>query len=427
MYQKTVLDNGISLITERIPARTVSFGIWINVGSRDEDQEGSGAAHFMEHMLFKGTASRDAGAISRELDRLGGLSNAFTTKEHTCLYGTVLDEQLPQLVALLSDLFLFSVFPEQEIERERLVVLQEIGMAQDTPEDLIHDLFAGVLWGDHPLARPVLGRPKAIATMSSARLKAFSRHGYVPGRVVIAAAGNVDHDSLRGMLAAISSWTSGSIPGDTPLARMVPTPLPSGILVQPKRLEQAHLLLGTYGLPVQSESRYALALLNTILGGNMSSRLFQEIREQRGLAYSIYSFADGASDSGTVGIYAGIGPETVNEVKDLIAAVLADIRAGEVTIDELHDAQEFARTGVVLAEESMESRMMRLAKNELTFGRYIPIQEVEEALARVRLDELTDLANAILAKPLSGVVLGPVRPGDFQPEASLLVGEEDGL
>jgi predicted Zn-dependent peptidase len=426
MYQKTVLDNGISLITERIPSRTVSFGIWINVGSRDEDQEGSGAAHFKEHMLFKGTASRDAGTISRELDRLGGLTNAFTTKEHTCLYGTVLDAQLPQLVALLSDLFLFSLFPEQEIERERLVVLQEIGMAQDTPEDLIHDLFAGVLWGGHPLARPVLGRPEAIATMTSARLKNFSRSSYVPGRVLIAAAGNVEHDSLVGLLTAISSWAPVIASAKPALpAREAPTPLAPRILVQPKRLEQTHLLLGTYGLPANAESRYVLALLNTILGGNMSSRLFQEIREKRGLAYSIYSFADGASDSGAVGIYAGIGHETVNEVKELVTGVLADICAGGVTADELRDAQEFARAGVVLAEESMENRMLRLAKNELTLGRFVPIQEVEEALTGVKLDELTELANALLVKPLSGVVLGPVRPEDCRPEESLLIGEDD--
>ena len=426
MYKKTVLDNGISLITERIPSRTVSFGIWIAVGSRDEDQEdGSGCAHFFEHMLFKGTASRDAGAIARELDRLGGLANAFTTKEYTCLYGTVLDAQLPLLVDLLSDLFLHSLLPEHEIERERLVVMQEIGMAQDTPEDLIHDLFAEVLWEGHPLARPVLGQPEAIATMRRDRLLNFRRRGYVPGRVLMTAAGNVEHEALVGMLAAMSAWGRDMDPETAPPARVAPSFLPAKVLVQPKRLEQAHLLLGTYGLPANTESRYALALLNTILGGNMSSRLFQEVREKRGLAYSIYSFVDGASDSGSVGIYAGIGHETVREVRELISTVIADICVGGITADELSGAQDFARAGMILAEESMEARMIRLAKNQLILGRHVSIEEAEAALTRVRLAELTDLAAALFVKPLSGVVLGPVRSEDCRPDASLFAGDVD--
>lgn len=423
MYQKTVLHNGISLITERSQSRTVSFGIWIDVGSRDEDQGSSGCAHFVEHMLFKGTASRDASSIARELDRLGGQANAFTSKEYTCLYGTVLDKQLPLLVALLSDLFLYSLYPEHEVERERLVILQEIGMVQDTPEDLIHDLFAGVLWAGHPLGRPVLGEPESIAAMTRARLQKFIRRGYVPGRVLISAAGNVEHEVLVAMLTAMSAFDSVSIPEDVVLARRTPTPLPAKILVQPKRLEQAHVLLGAYGLPANSEARYALALLSTILGGNMSSRLFQEVREKRGLAYSIYSFVDAASDSGAVGIYAGIGHEAVNEVMELISMVIGDICAGGITIDELHGAQDFARAGVYLAEESMEARMMRLAKNELTLGRYVAIEEVEAALSHVGLEQLTALAADIFAKPLTGVVLGPVRTEDCRPDPSLLGGE----
>lgn len=425
MYQKTVLHNGLSLITERSQSRTVSFGIWINTGSRDEDQASCGCAHFVEHMLFKGTANRDAATIARELDRLGGQANAFTTKEQTCLYGTVLDAQLPQLVTLLSDLFLHSLYPEHEIERERLVILQEIGMVQDTPEDLIHDLFAGVLWPGHPLGQPVLGQPEAIATMSRERLQNFMGRGYAPSRVLIAAAGNVDHEVLVGMLEAMRAFGSGTTADPQGLARGIPTPRPSKILVQPKRLEQAHVLLGTYGLPANSEARYTLALLSTILGGNMSSRLFQEIREKRGLAYSIYSFVDAASDSGVIGIYAGIGHEAVNEVIDLISLVINDICAGGLTLDELRGAQDFARAGVYLAEESMEARMMRLAKNELTHGRHVTIDEVEAALTRVGLDELTALAADIFAKPLTGVILGPVRAEDYRPDPNLLGEERD--
>lgn len=427
MYQKTVLQNGIRLITERSQSRTVSFGIWIDVGSRDEDQQSSGCAHFVEHMLFKGTASRDAATIARELDCLGGQANAFTSKEHTCLYGTVLDRQLPQLVALLSDLFLFSLYPEQEIERERLVIMQEIGMVQDTPEDLIHDLFAGVLWSGHPMGRPVLGEPEAIAAMTRARLQMFIGKGYVPGRVLISAAGNVEHDLLVRMLTPMSEFDLGA--GQACVAqvqvRQAPEPLPSTILVQPKRLEQAHLLFGTYGLPANSEARYALALLSTILGGNMSSRLFQEVREKRGLAYSIYSFVEASCDSGVLGIYAGVGHEAVNEVLELISAVIKDICAGGITREELQGAQDFARAGIFLAEESMEARMMRLAKNELTLGRYLPIEEVEIALTQVGLDELTGLAENIFAAPLAGVVLGPVRTDDYRADTSLFAGESD--
>jgi predicted Zn-dependent peptidase len=425
MYQKTVLHNGISLITERSQSRTVSFGIWIDVGSRDEDHGMSGCAHFVEHMLFKGTTTRDAAAIARELDRLGGQANAFTSKEHTCLYGTVLDKQLPQLVALLSDLFLLSLYPEHEVERERSVIVQEIGMVQDTPEDLAHDLFAEILWAGHPLGRPVLGEPEAIATMTRARLKKFMGQGYIPSRVLISAAGNVEHEALVTMLAAVSAFAATTVPAEPAPARQAPAPLPAKIIVQPKRLEQAHVLLGTYGLPANSEARYALALLSTILGGNMSSRLFQEVREKRGLAYSIYSFVDAASDSGVVGIYAGIGHEAVNEVMALISVVIGDICAGGITDDELRGAQDFARAGIYLAEESMEARMMRLAKNELTLGRYVPIEEVEFALSHVGREELMSLATDIFAKPLSGVILGPVRTEDYRPDASLFAGEID--
>lgn len=425
MYQKTVLHNGITLLTERSQSRTVSFGVWINIGARDEAPGSCGCAHFVEHMLFKGTASRDASSIARELDRLGGQVNAFTSKEQTCLYGTVLDRHLPQLVALLSDLFLHSLYPEQEVDRERLVIMQEIGMVQDTPEDLIHDLFAGVLWAGHPLGESVLGAPEAIATMTRERLQRFIGQGYGPGRVLISAAGNIDHDGLVGMLAAMSAFNAVAAPTDAVIVRNAPSPLPAKIIVQPKRLEQAHVLLGTYGLPANSPQRYALALLSTILGGNMSSRLFQEVREKRGLAYSIYSFVDAATDSGVLGIYAGVDHEAVNEVMEVISQVIGDICTGGLTLDELRGAQDFARAGVYLAEECMEARMMRLAKNELIIGRYITIEEVESALLQVGLEELTGLAAEIFAKPLSGVVVGPVRTEDYRPDLNLLRGESD--
>ncbi|MDP2106351.1 MAG: pitrilysin family protein, partial [Desulfobulbaceae bacterium] len=260
MYQKTVLDSGVILVSERIPSRTVSFGIWIDAGTRDEDEHGSGAAHFLEHMLFKGTGLRDASAIARELDRLGGLSNAFTTKENTCLYGTVLDSQLSSLVTILSELFFDSLLPDHEIERERMVILQEIGMSLDTPEDLIHDLFAGVMWEGHSMSRPVLGRSEVIAAMDRDLLQAFKHRGYRPGRVLVSAAGNVDHHALVGMLSAMNDWRPASLPGAALPARIAPSPQPPKVSIYPKRLEQAHVLLGTPGPPASTESRYVLSL-----------------------------------------------------------------------------------------------------------------------------------------------------------------------
>jgi len=422
MYQKTVLHNGLSVVTERSPSRTVSFGIWIDIGSRDEDPASLGCAHFVEHMLFKGTVDRDAAAIARQLDRLGGQANAFTTKEQTCLYGTVLDAQLPQLVSLLSDLLCHSLLEGLEVERERLVILQEIGMVQDTPEDLIQELFAGVLWEGHSLGRTILGVPESVMGVTGERLREFIARGYVPNRILIAAAGNVDHERLVDLLESTTLFAPA--PCLPPLVpRAVPVCLPARMVVQPKRLEQAHVLLGGYGLAAGSPSRYALALLNTILGGNMSSRLFQEIREKRGLAYSIYSFIEATSDTGMVGIYAGVGHGDVNEVMELIRLVLADLCAGGISREELAGAQDFARAGIYLAEESMEARMMRLAKNELTHGRPVPIEEVEAALARVGVDELTALAGAMFVQPLSGVILGPVRRDDYRSDPGLCVDE----
>jgi len=425
MYQKTVLDSGVTLVTERIPSRTVSFGIWIDAGTRDEDDQGSGAAHFLEHMLFKGTARRNASAIARELDRLGGLSNAFTTKENTCLYGTVLDSQLAPLVAILSELFFDSELPAHEIERERLVILQEIGMAMDTPEDLIHDLFAGVMWHGHAMARPVLGQAEVIAAMDRDRLQSFRRQGYVPGQVLVAAAGNVDHHELAGMLSAMNAWRPATPTPETRPARVAPALLPPRVVVHPKRLEQAHVLLGVPGPAAGTEARYVLSLLNTVLGGNMSSRLFQEVREKRGLAYSIYSFVDGSSDCGVVGVYAGVNPDSVSEVRGLIEQVIADVSHGGIHADELRGAQDFVRAGLYLAEESMEARMMRLAKNEMTFGRYIPIAEAEAGVCGVTPDEIAEWAVRLFEQPLTGVVLGPVRREDCTPDLALIAGDDD--
>lgn len=411
MYQKTVLDNGIAVVTERLPARTISLGIWVNVGSRDEGPDQSGCAHFVEHMLFKGTKNLQADAIARELDRLGGMSNAFTSKEATCLYASILDSQLSLLFTLFADILLGSLFDRTEVERERMVILQELGMVEDTPDDLIHDLFAALLWGEHPLSRPVLGSPEIVGSMTRKKLVDFVRTFYRADRILVAAAGNIVHEELVELASlALSSIPASPASEEVSVRREVPVPLPSRVVAYRKKLEQAHLVVGSYGLPTCAEERYALALLNILLGGNMSSRLFQEIREKRGLAYSIYSFIDSLSDSGTMGIYAGVAPTSLSEVMDLIQENTQGICVHGITKKELQHACDYARAGMYLAAESMESRMMRLVKNELCFGRYFSIDEIDQALSAVEIEDVLDVAARIFTTPMSGVLLGPVTP-----------------
>ncbi|MDH5298862.1 MAG: insulinase family protein [Desulfobulbaceae bacterium] len=408
MYQKTVLDNGVRIVTEQVPhCRTAAVGIWVDVGSRDEHDLNNGCAHFVEHMFFKGTARRSARQIAKELDGLGGTANAYTTRESTCFYATVLDSQLPRLVELFSDLFLHSVFAEEEVERERQVILQEFSMVEDTPDEQIHDLFIGSLWGDHPLGYPVLGSKAVVAAMDSAKLRQHVRHCYTPERILIAAAGNVHHQSF------VDLWQE-SFAGAEPLApglavRQPPVEQPPARLVHSKPLEQLHLSLGTYGLSVASPDRYALYLLNVLLGGNMSSRLFQEIRENRGLAYSIASDVSAYADSGYLAISMGVEPKTANQVLGLVGREIRRLTEEVAAADEVANAKEYVRGGLFLSADNMESRMTRLARNEFCYGRFVPLDEVADCFARISAEEIRALARIIFARPLSATALGPIR------------------
>jgi predicted Zn-dependent peptidase len=408
MYQKTVLDNAIRVVTERLPSRLISIGIWVDVGSRDENEQNNGCAHFAEHMLFKGTRIRSAQQISRELDMLGGMSNAFTSAEQTCYYLTVLDDRLSEAVDLLADLFLNSVFAQEEIDREKQVILQEIAMVEDTPDDRIHELFSSLFWQGHSLANSVLGSPKVVAGLDSRRLSAFARGNYRPDRIVISAAGNVEHrtfvDLWRARIGAM-------VPAETPCPlRQPPRPGKAGARrIVNRPLEQAHLIMGTVGLPAGSADRYKLLLLNTVLGGNMSSRLFQEIREKRGLAYSIYSYLASNSDCGFTAIYLGVDPHSLQEAVGLIRAELAKLRREGITGAELAGACEYAKGGIYLAAEDMEVRMSSLAKNEFSFGRYLPLEELTAAIGAVSVQEVNELAGRLFANDdLPLCVIGPV-------------------
>jgi len=408
-YQKTVLDNGIRIVTEKIPSRTVSAGIWVDVGARDEQPDNNGSAHFVEHMLFKGTASRTAQEIAQEFDTLGGMSNAFTSGETTSYYATVLDDQVSRLIGLMGDIFQHSLFEEEEVVREREVILQEISMVEDTPDDRIHELFTGGLWGKHPLGYTVLGRREVVAAMDSAGLREYMRQQYTPERIVIAASGNVDHEQFCHLWQKQVGDLAKS--GKTTCRQPPPVLAPVRKLYK-KNLEQAHMVLGSYGLPHVAPERYVLYLLHVLLGGNMSSRLFQEVREKAGLAYSIYSYLSSFTDSGYLGVYLGVDPAVVNKAMALVAREINGLRQNSVSAAMLSGAKDYAKAGIFLSAENMESRMTRIARNELTFGRYVSFDEVAAGFDQVRPEDIGDLAARLFSRPLFATVLGPLKVKD---------------
>ncbi|MEJ2033724.1 MAG: pitrilysin family protein [Deltaproteobacteria bacterium] len=407
MYRKSVLVNGVRVVSERIPhTRTVSVGIWVEVGSRDEHDLNNGTAHFVEHMFFKGTPGRSARQIAVELDGLGGLANAFTTQEATCYYASVLDSHLPRLITLYADLLLHSLYAQAEVERERQVILQEFCMVEDTPDDQVQDLFAAQLWGRHPLGNTVLGSREVVHAMDSTRLADYVRRFYVPGRILIVAAGNIEHDSFcRLWETALTDLA----PGPEAPGRVAPIPQPPDRQVHSRDLEQVHLVLGTYALPCDAPERFSLLLLNLILGGNMSSRLFQEIRESRGLAYSVGSDLAFYEDGGSLAVSLGVDRRVVNEVIGVIHQELRRLTEEPVGEDELANAKEYATSSLYLAADNMEARMTRLARNELCFGREIPLAEAAAALAQVSVPEIAELADRLFAgRDLTMAALGPL-------------------
>jgi predicted Zn-dependent peptidase len=406
-YRKTEQKNCVRIVTEKLEHfRSVSLGIWVGAGSRDEDERLNGISHFIEHMIFKGTRSRSGLQIAAGLDAIGGLSNAFTGKQDTCFHSRVLDKHFPILADILSDIFLNSVFDPEEIDRERQVILQEISMAEDSPEEHIHDLFNNLFWINHPLGMPILGSGKTITAINRDSMLDHMRRYYTPDRVIIAAAGNIDHDMVTNLFAPLFE----SLEPREKEFQMSSPHINSGISCSYKKLEQVHILLGGKAPGLASESRFALAVLNTILGGNMSSRLFQAIREKRGLAYSVYSFLSSFTDTGLLGICVGTDPQKVNKVLEVISNEIEKIGNGEISEEELRMAKEHLAGGILLGAENLDVRMMRLAKNEYIFGRYIEYDEVIERLERVTIDEVIDrLREAFLPGNVSMATLGPIR------------------
>jgi predicted Zn-dependent peptidase len=405
-YRKSVLSNGIRVVTERMPhVRSVAVGIWVDTGSRNEPPGRGGISHLIEHLVFKGTASRTAEEIARTMDSVGGQMDAFTAKEHTCFYVQVLDEHLPLAVSLLTDILLNPLFAADELEREKSVVLQEIKMVEDTPDDLIHDLYAARAWAGHPLALPILGQREDVVAYDSATVRQHFTEEYVPQRVTIAVAGNVTHEQVVELFASRFDGFDRAAGRRT---EQRPA-LHPGIEIVTKTLEQVHLVVGFPGLTHTASERYALYLLNDIIGGSMSSRLFQEVRERQGLVYSIYSGTQAYKDTGVVYIYAATDAPNFSKMLKAVLKEIRDLKKTGVTGEELARSKEHLKGSLMLSLESTSSRMNRLAKHEMQFESFLTMDAMLAAIDNVRIEELQALISDLLdEEQLILVTLGPL-------------------
>ncbi|MEN6372856.1 MAG: pitrilysin family protein [Armatimonadota bacterium] len=402
---KTTLPNGIRVLSEYIPyVDSVSVGVWVDAGSRDEHGKSRGASHFIEHMLFKGTERRSPRQIANEMDTLGGHLNAFTDKEATWYYAKVLSEHLPAAVDILADMILHSTFDEVELAREKNVVLEEIKRYEDTPDDLVIDLFAQTLWHSHPLGNSVIGTKSSVEAFDRESLLDHLHKFYTPDNIVISAAGNIEHGTLVELIAKYF----GEMSGKRYPAKHV-TPVSNGSTKFTKKpVEQVHICIGTEGYPQASEDKYILAVLDAVLGGGMSSRLFQEVRENRGLVYSIGSYSASYREGGMFTVYAGTSPENTELVIDLIGKEFGLIKTEKLDDVELIRGKNQIKGALVLGQESMSNRMSRLANSELYFGRVIPVGEIIEAVTRVTADDVIRVANELLAdERIALAVVGP--------------------
>jgi len=410
-FNRTILDSGATVVTERMnEVRSVSCGLWWDVGSRDEPEGIAGASHFLEHLLFKGTPTRSAKDIADAFDAVGGDVNAFTGKEYTCFYSRVLDEDLPMAFEILSDMVRNSVVDSAELESERKVILEEIAMHEDAPDELVHDLFYRSLWAQHPLGRPVLGFNETVGEVSRDEVVDYWQDRYAPPNLVVAAAGHVDHDDLLGRVEAIFAETRGtrtSRDGGPPTTG-------GGVKVYKRPTEQAHIILGTQALPRSHPDRHALGVLDTVLGGGMSSRLFQEIREKRGLAYSVYSYRSLYVDTGSFAVYAGTTPQNAETVIELVRDEIAAVLEEGITEDELQRAKGHAKGALVLSGEDPGSRMNRVGRQQLTTGEILSIDELIERFEQVTMDDVNRVSRDILGKGSFQItVVGPFEEDAF--------------
>ena len=403
LFEKTTLDNGVRVLSERIPSvRSISVGAWVHAGSRDELPSEAGMCHFIEHMVFKGTTRRRMHHIAQRMENVGGYLNAFTSKEYTCFYARALDEHMARAVDTVCDLVLNPSLPEKEIEREKDVVIEEMKMYDDTPEDRVFDIVEETLYPDHPMGRPVIGVEESVRAFTQTDMQGFMNRFYVPNRMVIALAGNVDHaKAVRMVEKAFKDSTRG------PNEVVRPTVEPDRgkpLVVEERPIQQAHLVLASTAYDVHDPRRVGLSVLNTLLGGGMSSRLNQNIRERYGYCYNIYSFVNMHSDTGDFGVYMGTDATRVEHAEKLIFRELDKLRQKPVTGRTLDRARSQVKGSIMLGLESMGSRMMRIGRQELYYGSYFSLDEILNMLDAVTPDDLQDVAQDLFARERFSVV-----------------------
>src|SRR5687768_8155314 len=408
MVVREVLDNGLRLITETMPhVRSVTIGVWLTRGSRHESDARSGIAHFVEHMLFKGSDTRTAEDIAQSIDSIGGQLDAFTAKEYASYYIKVLDEHLPLAVDLLSDIVLRPAFAAEEIEREKKVILEEIKMVEDTPDDLVHEVFTQYFWEGHPLGRPILGSNETVQALTQDALREYFAGAYVGSNIIVSAAGNIEHAKVRDLI----QQAFGSVKREgEPLNGTPPTVVPQ-VITRTKEIEQSHVCLGTTSYPQRHDDRYVSYILNTVLGGSMSSRLFQNVREKRGLAYSVFSGMSAYRDAGNLTIYAGCANEAVGEVIDLCVEELKGMKRTPVPESEVRRAKDHLKGSLMLSLENTASRMSHLARQEIYFDRHFGLDETLAGVEAVSAADVQRVAADLFSNgSLAATVVGPSAP-----------------
>lgn len=411
--KRSVHSSGLRIVTEEVPSvRSAAVGIWVNVGSRDEAPATAGASHFLEHLLFKGTTSRTALEISSSIESVGGEMNAFTSKEYTCFHARVIDTDLPMAIDVVSDLITSSIVTALDVDAERKVVLEEIAMRDDDPSDLVHDLFSDTYYGDTPIGRPILGTVKSISEMSRNTVFNYYKKKYLPQDLVVAVAGNIKHKRVVAMAEEALSRDNFLDELGAPVLRPN-TPVKNskqqsvGLLY--KKSEQAHMFYGMEGVARADERRFAMGVLSAALGGGMSSRLFQEIREKRGLAYSVYAYAQQFAGSGVLGFYAGCNPTKAIEVVEIIRSVLSDVADNGMTHEEIERAKGAVRGSLVLSQEDSGSRMSRIGKNEIVYGQVMDFDDILKAISRVSATDIREIAGEFLVKTPTLALVGPFK------------------
>jgi predicted Zn-dependent peptidase len=412
MINKYTCQNGVRIVLEQISTvRSVAIGIWIGTGSRNENPQINGISHFLEHMFFKGTTTRSAKEIAESFDSIGGQVNAFTSKEYTCYYAKVLDTHSQFALDVLADMFFNSTFEEEELKKEKNVVLEEIKMYDDTPDDIVHDLLSRAVYGDHPLGYPILGTEETLNTFTGESLKEYIHERYTPENVVISIAGNVPDSFIHEVEKYFGSYQGGNKE-----FREHPPVFHSNRISRKKETEQAHLCIGFEGLKVGHEDIYSLITLNNILGGSMSSRLFQEVREQRGLAYSVFSYHSAYQDSGIVTIYGGTGAKQLDLLYETIQETLDKLKQDGITEKELTNSKEQLKGSLMLSLESTNSRMSRNGKNELLLKRHRSLDEIIEQIDAVTKQSVDQMAHTVFTDQFSVSLISP--NGEFPKKLS---------